>query len=332
MTLVRSPLAQVPALLAACALLVTSAGCGKSKKTTGPSGDDSGLHLLAFATTRVSGTPAEYDVVIYDSDAGVYHSTAGLNAAVVQSQPCIADDGSVVAFASTRTGGAGGSDILIYDRLNQTVKAPANLNTAANETYPRFTHDNKKLAFVRDSAGVTRVRLYDGDTSALTLLPGIDSPGATSDDAPAPDLTGARIAFASNRSGAWHVYVWNSGSGVAATPALVGDTLDTEPSLSANGRWLAFASNRSGGAGGWDVYLYDLQSSAFVPLPRLNTAGDERHPTVNGDGTVLFFQSRPDAASRWSIWRYTLPDSNRVQPAGLPSAAGDDREPCLRWP
>ena len=307
------------------------AACGKASKTSGPSGDDTGEHLLAFATTRASGTTSEYDVVIYDADLGVYRSVAGLNSASVQSEPCIADDGSVVCFASPRSGGSGGSDLWIYDRLTQKLNRPSGLNTSANETWPRFTHDSKRIAFVRDSAGVRRVRLFDGTGGALVALPGIDAPGAGNDDSPAPDLTGDRIAFQSDRTGAPHVYVWNRAGGIAALPALVGDTLDAEPSLSSNGRWLAFASNRSGGAGGWDVYLYDLQSSTFVRLPRCNTAGEERHPAVSADGAVLFMQSRPNPAAKWGIWRYTVGDSLRIQSNGLPTTSADDREPYLRW-
>jgi len=162
-------------------------------------------------------------------------------------------------------------------------------------------------------------------------LPGIDAPGAFDDDAPAPDLHGNRIAFESNRSGRTHVYVWVNGTGVLAIPELVSDSSDIEPALSADGRWLAFASNRSGGAGGWDVYLFDLNSHTFVTLANMNTAGDERHPTVSADGNILYLQARPDAATKWDVWQYSRFSSTRTQPAGLPSVTGDDVQPYLRW-
>ena len=320
------------AALLLASLALGAAGCGSTAKTSGPAGDDGGTHLLAFTTTRASGTSGGHDVAIYDADLGIFRDASGLNSTFGQSEPCIADDGSVVAFASARTGGAGGSDLWVYDRLTQKVRSPAGLNSAANETWPRFTHDSRRIAFVRDSAGVKRVRLYDGAGAALVALPGLDAPGAGNDDSPAPDLAGDRIAFASDRSGPTHVYVWNRATGVASLPALAGDLLDADPALSSNGRWLAFATNRTGGACGWDVVLYDLQASAFVPLPRCNTAGDERHPAVSADGSMLFLQSRQGPAQPWAIWRYTLADSVRTQPAGLVTTSGEDREPCLRWP
>ena len=327
-----SPSARCAAFTALALAVLAAAGCGKSTtKVSAPTGDAGGEHLLLFCTTRASGTTSEYDVVLYDCDAFGYRSLAGLNSTFGQSEPTITDDGGYVAFASPRPTGSGGSDIFLYSRATQELLPTPGLNTAANETFPRFTHDSVHLAFVRDSAGVKRIRLYEPYGDTLIALPGLASPGSTDDDAPAPDVHGDRIAFQSMRAGGPHVYVWNRIGGVSTIGALVGDSTDVEPSISSDGRWLAFASNRSGGAGGFDVYLYDLLTSTMVGLPHLNTAGDERHPAVSADGKVLFFQSRPDAAHNWSTWRYTLADSVRAQPANLAVASGDDRQPYLRW-
>ena len=259
--------------LAALTLSIAAAGCGKTRKAA-PIGDVGGEHLLVFCTTRASGTPSEYDVALYDADAGGFRSVVGLNSTYGQSEPCLSDDGGFICFASPRATGSGGSDIYVYGREAEALVATPGLNTAANETYPRFTHDSVRMAFVRDSSGVRRIKLYEPNGDSLIALPGIDSPGGTNDAAPSPDLHGDRLAFQSDRGGAMHVYLWNRAGGVANLPDLAGDTLDAEPAMSADGRWLAFASNRSGGAGGWDVYLYDLQTASFVRLPRFNTAGD----------------------------------------------------------
>jgi Tol biopolymer transport system component len=247
------------------------------------------------------------------------------------SEPCISDDGGFICFASVRPAGTGGSDLYVYSRSSQALVATPGLNSTGDETYPRFTHDSVRLAFVTDSAGFKRVRLYEPIGDTLIALPLLGTLPPVQDDEPAPDLHGDRIAFVSSRGGGSHVYVWNRAGGVASVPALAGDSLDIEPSLSSNGRWLAFASNRSGGAGGWDVYLYDLQSAAYVRLPRLNTSGDERHPSVSADGQLLFFAARTDSLHPYGIWRYTLADSNRVQPVNLASTTGDDRQPYARW-
>jgi Tol biopolymer transport system component len=316
-------------VLIALALAVASGGCGKKNKTpTGPIGDTGGEHLLTFTTTRASGTTSEYDVVLYDVDLHVYRSVAGLNNTYSQSEPCLSNDGNFIAFASNRPSGLGGLDVYVYKRETQELVATPGLNSAADESYPRFTYDSVRLAFVRDSSTFERIHLYEPTGDSLLPLPGLGT-GAYSDNAPSPDLHGDRIAFQSDRSGVNHVYVWDRASGVLSLPALVGDQNDVEPSLSANGRWLAFASDRSGGAGGYDIYLYDLQTSSFVPLPRLNTADDERHPSVSSDGKAIFFTVIPTGANG-DIWGYTLPDSAIGHPANLANPA-DDREPYLRW-
>lgn len=319
------------AVAALASLLALSSGCGNSAGTIGgPNGDAGGEHLLVFATDR-PGLAGGFDIALYDLDASGYRALPGLNSALAESEPTLSDDGLLIAFGTDRTGGAGGSDILLYGRSSQSVLVAPNLNTVANETYPRFTYDSNKLAFVRDSLGWKRVRLYEAFGDSLRSLPGMSYPGAFHDEAPAPDLHGDRIAFSSTRAGASHVYVWNRSGGLAAISELVGDSLDGEPSLSSNGRWLAFASNRSGGAGGWDVYLYDLTSNTLVPLPRLNTAGEERHPAVNAAGTRIVFQSRATPADTWDLWSWTMSDSTLRQPAGLSAAAANDQQPYLRW-
>ena len=316
----------------AIAIACAAAGCGSSTRTTGPKGDDGGEHLLAFATDRISGVPGQYQIALLDLDQGGYRSVAGLNnAAADQGEPCLSDDGGYLVFSSNRAGGKGGYDLYIYRRLLADLITPAGLESPANETWPRFAYDSVRLAFVRDSLGVRRIRLFDGLGDTLLTLPGLATNGPGDDDEPAPDLHGDRIAFQSTRAGGPHVYVWNRASGVTALPALNGDSLDVDPALTSDGRWLAFASNRSGGAGGYDIYLYDLTSLAYVRLPRLNGAGDERHPSISANGQILVYQSRPSSSQNWQILSYSLADSTVTSPPLLAPGGGNDRQPYLRW-
>lgn len=283
-----------------------------------------------FATTRASGT-TEYDIALFDLDLGGYRSLVNLNSTYGQSEPCVTDDGQYVVFASPRPTGSGGSDLFLYKRVSQALVPTPGLNSGSNETWPRFTHDSVRLCFVRDSLGHKRVRLYEPIGDSLVSTPGISTTGPFDDDEPAPDLHGDRIAFVSTRDGNSRLMVWDRTGGLLTPADLAGDALDQEPSLSANGRWLAFASDRSGGTGGWDVYLYDLANSRFVRLPRANTSGDERHPSVSADGSRIAFAAKAPADTHWSLWIYTLADSTRAQPAALAGSSADDREPYLRW-
>ena len=309
-------------------LVAALGGCSAAEKVTGPPGDDAGEHLVVFGTDRV-GTAGAYDIVVYDLDNGGFRSLAGLNASGPEFEPCLSNDGRFVTFNAAR--GAGGPDIFVYDRLTQGLLATPGLNTAAAETHPRFTYDSVHLAFVRDSSSSTRIRLYEPVGDTLIQLPGIDAPGSASDDQPAPNLDGSRIAFTSTRTGRREVHVWNRGAGVTQPAGLAGDGIDLSPSLSSDGRWLAFASTRSAGAGAYDIYLYDLLAGAMVRLPRLNTGAGESHPAVSADGNRIVFESdRAGGGGQRDLYLYTRSDSSVAQPAGFRNAA-DDHQPYLRW-
>ncbi|RXD53088.1 TolB-like protein, partial [Xanthomonas perforans] len=71
---------------------------------------------------------------------------------------------------------------------------------------------------------------------------------------------------------------------------------ETTPLFSADGRWLLFASTRPGGAGGSDLYRAPVDTQGAVgPVQSLgaaiNSAGNERAPTLSLVGTRLLFAS-----------------------------------------
>lgn len=317
-----------PFLAVLLGMALLAAGCGKKSTPTAPGGDTGGVNLLVYRSDR--STAGQFDVWLYDLDEVGFRALPNLNSASDESEPCLSNDGTLVAFASDRAGGAGGSDVYVYDREGEALAATPGLNTPANETWPRFAYDSVNLAFVRDSAGFGRVRLYTPNGDSLLGLPGLSTGGPLTDTAPAPDFHGDRIAFQSDRAGNWDVFVWNRSGGIAALADLASAGSDVEPSLSSNGRWLAFASDRAGGAGGYDVYLYDLQGPAFVALTGLNTAGEERHPAVSLSGDIVYFQARATPSDHWGLWQYVVSTHTLTQPTGLSGADADKLQPYAR--
>jgi len=244
--------AALPPVLA----LAVLAGCGGSKPPTGPAGDAGGEHLVIYTTD--AGQPSGvHGLALYDLDLSAYHVLPGIDAPGSEFDPCVSNDGRFVTFSAVR--GTTGNDVYVYDRLNAGLVPTPNLNTSEDETWPRFTFDSVKLAFVRRLAsGEKRVRLYEPVGDTLIPLPGLDAGANQSDDEPAPNEDGTRIAFMSDRGGTHDILLWTRGLPLATIADLASSADDIEPSLSPNGRWLAFASNRVGGAGGYDVYLYDI--------------------------------------------------------------------------
>lgn len=318
---------RAPVAVFALALLV--AGCGATR-TSAPVGDTSGEHLVVFNSDR--GNPGHFALYLWDLDQAGFHALRGIGATTPEGEPCLSGDGRFVAYTAPGAA-AGDTEVVIYDRLDERVLDVAELKSGHVERRPRFTGDGLRLAFERDTLGAARVRLYESTSHRYVLLPGLDAAGTNDDGQPSPDVNGDVIAFTSDRSGKPHVYVWDRAlAGLRSLAALIGDGDDVEPSLSPDGRWLAFSTSRTGGAGGWDVALYDLTSGAYVPLPNLNSADDERHPSVSRDGSVIAFASnRPTTGGGASeLYFYFRSDSTVRVSSGLPSA-GDDRQPFLRW-
>jgi Tol biopolymer transport system component len=105
--------------------------------------------------------------------------------------------------------------------------------------------------------------------------------------------------------------------------------METEPALSNKGRFLAFVSDRPDGEGVRDVYLYDRQEQQLLPLPGLNSAGQEQSPSISADGRFIAFVSeRLDAAGERDIYLY-----DRLAQALIPTpdlnSAGDEYDPCV---
>jgi Tol biopolymer transport system component len=317
----------------ACAISLLPAfglsGCGKS--STSPRVQPLGRHLLAYASDR-NGT---FDIFLYDLDGLTQYSLPGLNSATAaERRPSIGADAQVLAFVTDRGTGMGDLDILIYDLVTSQLAATPAINSAGREDEPAFTGNALSLLFVRDTLGVRRIRFFNGVSDRFVPLPGIDAPPGFSDWAPAPDITGARTAFVSDRNGNPDVFVYDAtGDSLLDLPDLVSDSTDTEPALTPDGRFLAFASTRTGGAGGFDLYLYDLQMKMFIPLVAgVNTAMNERHPTLSSSAAVISFESdRTDGIGGFDVWNHSRSSGTTGQGANQSSTTADV-EPSMRWP
>jgi Tol biopolymer transport system component len=311
------------------ALLALAAGCGGS--ALAPPGPQLGRNLIAFASDR-NGT---FDLFLYDLDGLILYGLPGLNSpTAAERRPSLGADAQVLAFATDRAGGMGDWDILIYDLARSELAPTPAINSAGRDDEPAFTGNALALVFVRDTLGVRRLRYFNGVADVFRLMPGLDAPDGFNDWAPAPDLTGARIAFVSDRTGSPGVFVYDAtGDSLLDLPDLASDSTDTEPALTPDGRYLAFASTRAGGAGGFDLYLYDLQAKAFVALaPELNTAADERHPTLSSNANVISFEAdRENGHGQFDVWNHSRASGSIGQGVNQ-SSAGMDVEPSLRWP
>jgi Tol biopolymer transport system component len=99
------------------------------------------------------------------------------------------------------------------------------------------------------------------------------------------------IAFVNGASGNLDILVFDlDNASYFATPNLNSVTNDdANPSISSDGGKLVWQSDRPGGAGGFDLYQYDLNAQQALPALALNSASDETQPAWTGDGMRIAF-------------------------------------------
>jgi len=175
------------------------------------------------------------------------------------------------------------------------------------------------------------VRLYNLQTRRFIPLPGLEAGPATDDTAPTLDETGDRIAFVSTRAGSFDVLVYFVSTQTLIEPDLMAEPLDDfEPSISGDGHYVCFASNRLGGSGGYDLYLFDLNTIMLVPMVG-NSGAHERDPALSYAGThVQFVSNRPGGQGGMDVWLLDRANGTPQQVSGQ-NGPTDDLSPVMVW-
>lgn len=308
-------------------------GCGSPGKSSIPLLDCDGTHLMVFESGRI--LPAgQQNILLYDLDAGGFRAMVGFGSTGQDRRAAITADGKAIAVE--RTGPATGQDVLVYDRCSGGFLDRPELITSADETEPAFSGDTQELAFVRDTLGVRRIRLYDGYRRRFNPLHLLDSLAAHGFDSQSPtlDRTGGIIAFVSGTSPTRDIWLYSrAGDSLYTVLSKEFDTPndETDPWLTPDARYLAFASDRPGGEGLYDIYLYDLQAHAYVPVDSLNSAGNDIHPTMSPDAVFMAFQSDRTPLLKWDVFNYNR-TLHLVSQSFQESSSEDDTQPYVAWP
>ncbi|RMF21299.1 MAG: biopolymer transporter [Cyanobacteria bacterium J083] len=142
--------------------------------------------------------------------------------------------------------------------------------------------------------------MISGCASALWRSPQVATGGINStaaEEYPNYSPDGRYLAFASDRRGHRDIFMYDlEQKTLINLPNLNRrDSSQDQPSLSNDGRYIAYISNERGKL---DVMVYD-RISQQSKLLSLNLRGSVRHPTINGDGSKIAFQT--SQAGQWQI-------------------------------
>ena len=201
-------------------------------------------------------------------------------------------DGKELVFSSERAGGPR------LWRIPASGGTPKALLGISGSDAPRgVSQRGHRLVFSRHVSDHNFWRI--GVQGAEMLSAPQQLSASTRDDAnPQLSPDGKRIAFNSNRSGSYEIWVSDAEGKHAVPVTSLGRGLNSWPSWSPDGRLLAFNSNLSGN---WEVYIVDAHGGK--PRAITNDPAADFAPSWSRDGKWIFFSS--DRTGSLQIWKMT---------------------------
>ncbi len=142
---------------------------------------------------------------------------------------------------------------------------------------PAWSPGGGTIVFTTAGGDIALVPSGGGAPTNLT-----NSAAADRDPAVAP--SGTRIAFASNSSGTFQIWVMNA-DGSGQTRITADTSNDTEPTWSPDGTRIAFVSDRGGA-----TQIFQVNSGGGGEIPITNDPGAV-DPTYSPDGTLILYSS-----------------------------------------
>ena len=270
-----------------------------SENTTHPLGTDTDPPYTAtFDSTQVPNT-AVLDATVY----AIAHDAAGNTRQVGNGVTVDNPAPSRIVFESTRDGNSE-----IYRMNADGTNVTRLTNSAAVDTRPTLSPDGTLVAW--QSGSQIWVMSNEGtNKQALTSL--------GSNGAPAWSPDGTKIAFESNRSGNYDIWVMNAdGTGQTNLTNVAGN--DVSAAWSPNGSRIAFDSDRTGNR---DVFTMLANGTGQINLTA-SSPGLDTDPDYSPDGARIAFVS--DRGTFTSVWTMDTGGGNTVN---VTSASIYDADP-----
>ena len=210
-------------------------------------------------------------------------------------------DGREIVFSSNR-----GGPFSLW-RVLAAGGAPEPLpGVGENATVPRISRQGNYIAYVSDKLDY---KIWRGPgpnapdkNSPLTQL--IASTRKDAQPQYSPD--GKRIAFVSDRSGSWEIWICDSEGSNPIQLTHLGSGDNGSPHWSPNGQQIAFDARITGSS---DIYIINVDGGS--PRQLTTEPSTENVPIWSKDGRWIFFGS--DRSGDWQIWKIPAAGGQSIQ-------------------
>lgn len=153
------------------------------------------------------------------------------------------------------------------------------------------TNEARELIFLSvEENGYARLFIFHPQDQPLTRITG----GAWNDTAPALSPDGTLLAFASDRSGFWDLYVMDLATG-NSNQVTNSPQYDSAPSWSPDGQWLAFETYNNDNL---EIAVVNVSTGEIVPLTQ-HPASDHSPAWAPGGRHVAFISNRGGDSDVW---------------------------------
>ena len=223
------------------------------------------------------------------------------------------EDGRSIVFSSERgaTAGAGSLWRVWVDGSSAPARIDQVPGIGPRATWPAIARRGRLLAYQETFQDTNLWRVASGGGKPERVV-------SSTREEILPDYSpdGARMAFASNRSGNWEIWTANADGSDVRQVTSFGGTPAANPHWSPSGRLIAFDHVSEGN---WDVYTTTPEGNS---LRRLTSAPSrDETPAWSSDGHWLYFAS--NRTGDFEIWK--MPVNDPAQATQLTHGGG-------RWP
>lgn len=210
-------------------------------------------------------------------------------------------DSRSIVFSSNRDGTFALWRIALSGGAAELIPA-----VGASATDPSVATDGRRIAYTDSFENTNIWRTRASTPNGVNSTPEQFIFSSRRNDSPQYSPDGEKIAFVSDRSGSWQIWVCDSAGANPIQLTSFGGSVTGTPRWSPDGRWLAFDSREEGHSA-----IYLLSAAGGVPKRLDVNSFEETMPSWSRDGKWVYFTSNRAGPSQ--LWKKPVAGGQAVR-------------------